>query len=240
MKGELTLQNYDSYDKEDFKTWETLYVKQCENLKKDDKVVKEFWTGLNKLKIKKSEIPDFDKINKILKKENNFEIVGVTGIVDDGIFFNILKNRKFPVTTWIRKPSEIDYIEQPDMFHDLFGHVPFLINPTYTNFLMKLADVACEVFTTKDKELQHKFSRIYWYTIEFGLILNKENRHQIYGAGIISSYAESIKALSHESVKRDFSKELLLERFEKDHLQDFYAVIPKNLESGLEIAKEVI
>lgn len=232
MKGELTIQNYKAYTKEDHDTWKTLYERQVNNLKKDDKVVSAFWEGISKLKIKKGEIPNFEKLNKLLKQITNFEIVAVTGLLEDHIFFQLIKNRKFPVTTWIRKPSQLDYIEEPDMFHDLFGHVPFLVNKTYTDFLVELADRATPIFLGNDKEAQYRCSRLYWYTVEFGLLQKEDQSYQIYGSGIISSYGETNRAIG-DSNKRPFNAELLSTRFEKDHFQDFYAVIGGSFERSL-------
>jgi len=225
MKGQLTFQNYKSYTKEDQKTWGALFERQVDNLKKDNKVVEEFWEGVNKLKIKRGEIPNFENVNKILKPLNNFEIMGVTGLLDDQIFFQLIKNRKFPVTTWIRKPHQIDYIEEPDMFHDLLGHVPFLAHKSYTDLLVELADAALLSFQRNDKVFQDAFVRFYWYSVEFGLLLNKEGKHQIYGAGILSSFSETNKVFEAESVKKDFSYDILKEDFDKQHLQNFYAVL---------------
>ena len=230
MKGQLTQQNYNTYTKEDQQTWSLLFERQVENLKKDDKVVKEFWDGLKNLKIKKGEIPNFKEVNKILSKLSNFEIVAVTGLLDDKIFFQLIKNRKFPVTTWIRKPDQIDYIEEPDMFHDLFGHVPFLVDKTYTDFLVKLADLAIPYFNGTDKSMQYGFSRAYWYSVEFGLLYNQNiQRKQIYGAGIISSFAETNKVFEENSKTKEMHLHLLWkEKFEKDHLQDFYAIVNRD------------
>ncbi len=244
MKGELTLQNYKSYTKEDQKTWSLLFERQVDNLKKDDKVVKVFWEGISKLKIKKGEIPNFQELNKLLKPITNFEIVAVTGLLDDHIFFQLIKNRKFPVTTWIRKPDQLDYIEEPDMFHDLFGHVPFLVDRQYTDFLIKLADLAIPFFQGSDKDMQHSFSRAYWYSIEFGVLYNSElQRNQIYGAGIISSFSETNKVFAEGTTFKPFTDELLHEQFEKDHLQDFYALVSNencNLNVALKIAMDYI
>jgi phenylalanine-4-hydroxylase len=224
-KGQLTIQNYKSYTKEDHKTWSTLFERQVENLKKDDKVVKIFWEGISKLKIKKGEIPDFQDLNKILKSLSNFEIVAVTGILDDNIFFQLIKNRKFPVTTWIRKQDQLDYIEQPDIFHDLFGHVPFLVDRQYCDFLVELAELATPYFQGTNKEMQYAFSRAYWYSIEFGVLQNKDlNRKQIYGAGIISSFSETNKVFEEGTLFRKLEPVLLSERFEKNHLQNFYGL----------------
>lgn len=225
MKGELTTQNYKSYTQDDQKTWATLFERQVDNLKRDDKVVKEFWEGVNKLKIKRGEIPNFENVNKLLKPLSNFEIIGVTGLIDDNIFFQLIKNRKFPVTTWIRKPHQIDYIEEPDMFHDLFGHVPFLVHKSYSDMLVELAEAALISFQRNDKNFQNTFVRFYWYSVEFGLLLNKENKHQIYGAGILSSFSETNRIFEPETIKKEFSYGLLTEEFDKHTLQNFYALL---------------
>jgi len=248
MKGQLTLQNYKSYTKEDQKTWSILFERQVDNLKKDDRVVDIFWEGLSKLKIKKGEIPDFQDINKLLKPLSNFEIVAVTGLLDDNIFFQLIKNRKFPVTTWIRKQEQLDYIEEPDLFHDLFGHVPFLADRSYCEFLVKLAELAIPYFQGTDKTMQYGFSRAYWYSIEFGVLYNQElNKKQIYGAGIISSFTETNKVFEEGTRFKELFLELLWkEKFEKDHLQDFYAIVARdsagvcNIHFALERAMECV
>lgn len=246
MKGELTIQNYKSYTNDDHKTWSTLFERQVDNLKHGDKVVKEFWEGISFLKIKKGEIPDFQKINKLLKPLSNFELVAVTGLIDDKIFFELIRNRKFPVTTWIRKPHELDYIEQPDLFHDLFGHVPFLVHKNYCDFLVKLAELAIPYFNSTNKEMQYAFSRAYWYSIEFGVLLNTElDKIQIYGSGIISSYSETNRIFESTTKFKNFDHELLYEKFEKDHLQDFYAIVKSyerniGLNTALDYAMEYI
>lgn len=246
MKGQLTIQNYKGYNKEDHKTWSLLFERQVENLKKDDKVVKVFWEGISKLKFKKGEIPDFQEVNKLLKPLSNFEIVAVTGLLDDNIFFQLIRNRKFPVTTWIRKREQLDYIEEPDMFHDLFGHVPFLASKEYCDFLVKLSELAIPYFQGTDKDMQYAFSRAYWYSIEFGVLYNQDLKHnQVYGAGIISSFSETNKVFAEDTKFKEFTHELLYEKFEKDHLQDFYALINNqfnncNLYTALEIAMQYI
>lgn len=246
MKGELTIQNYKSYTKEDQQTWSKLFERQVENLKKDDRVVEEFWEGISKLKIKKGEIPNFENLNKLLKPITGFEIIAVTGIIEDNIFFQLLKSRRFPVTTWLRKPEQLDYIEQPDMFHDLFGHVPFLVNKTYCDFLVKLGEAALPHFYTGNKDMQYMFTRAYWYTVEFG-VLQRLDKKQIYGSGIISSFGETNKIFEEGTNFKQLVPNLLYEKFEKDHFQDFYAFVWKdhgdfktNLNFALEIANECI
>lgn len=224
-----TKQNYNDYTDSDKEVWKLLYEKQVANLKENDMAVMEFWNGLNKLKIE-NKIPKINELNDILKElGSDFQLIPVTGIVPDDIFFEYLRNGKFPVTVWIRPMDVIDYIEEPDMFHDLFGHVPFLINKNYTHFLKKIGNAARKIFKFKKyKHLRNPMSRLYWYTIEFGLVRMKQ-KYKIYGAGILSSYGESIKSLDETSNKIRFNTELLNEQFEKDNLQEFYAFIDKNI-----------
>lgn len=134
----------------------------------------------------KERIPRFEEINDRLFKATGWEIVGVPGLIPEVPFFSLLAQRKFPVTDWIRKPEEFEYIVEPDIFHDLFGHVPLLFNPVMADFIqaygqggLKAADLgACEML-----------SRLYWYTVEFGLI-REDGGVRAYGAGILSSVGE--------------------------------------------------
>lgn len=227
-----TKQDFRKYGKGNKIVWKQLYNRQVENLKDGNMAVQEFWSGIGRLRIT-DEIPKITEVNKLLKECGSpYKLIPVTGIIPDDIFFRMLRENEFPVTTWIRPIDSLDYIKEPDMFHDLFGHVPFLIHPTYCFFLQKLGEHAEEIFKHKKyKEKQHQMSRFYWYTIEFGLVRQKSNLFKIYGAGILSSYNESIKALSENSkrVKFTTSDDILSRQFEKDELQEFYAYIDKNI-----------
>lgn len=227
-----TKQDLRKYNKESKEVWKTLYNRQVNNLLENKMAVSEFWNGLGRLKII-DEIPKISNLNKLLKENNSvFKLVPVTGIIPDDLFFSMLKKAQFPTTVWLRDKESIDYIEEPDMFHDIFGHVPFLINPSYCHFLMKIGEYGEKIFKSNlEKERQYKMSRLYWYTIEFGLIRQKRHEFKIFGSGILSSYEESKKALSENSEKLNFTttNDLLSRRFEKNDLQPFYAYIDKNI-----------
>jgi phenylalanine-4-hydroxylase len=246
LKDVLTTQNYESYTKEDHLVWGALFSKLYIYFMYKDATVTEFYEGLLKLKIGSDSIPKFDDINKILKEETGFKIVPVKGIVDDDVFFTLLKNRQFPVTTWLRKKEQLDYIEQPDMFHDLFGHVPFLVNKSYCDFLVRLGNHAEAIFNSNDKERQYKMSRLYWYTIEFGLLRDTTKTMLIYGSGIISSFGETNKVYELMNSKftndeiREFNIDVLDRKFIKSEFQEFYAYINGSLASLLDIPVESI
>jgi phenylalanine-4-hydroxylase len=224
-----TKQEYGKYTSSDKKVWKLLFEKQVANLKENDMAVMEFWNGLGRLKID-NKIPKISEINVRLKDlGSDFQLIPVKGIVPDDKFFEYLRQGLFPVTVWVRPIDSLDYIEEPDMFHDLFGHVPFLVDKKYCHYLKKIGSAAKKIFKYKKyAHLRNSMSRIYWYTIEFGLV-KMRHRFKIYGAGILSSYHESIKALSGSSEKRRYSVDLLNEQFEKDDFQEFYAYIEGNI-----------
>lgn len=246
MKDLITSQNYDQYTSDDRLVWSALFSKLYIFFLYKDVIVTEFYEGLLKLRIGSDNIPKFEDINKILAVETGFQIVPVAGIVDDDVFFNLIKNKKFPVTTWLRKKEQLDYIEQPDMFHDLFGHVPFLVNKSYCDFLVRLGTHADAIFKSNDKERQYKMSRLYWYTIEFGLLREKTGNLMIYGSGIISSYGETNKVYDLINSKysndeiREFNLEVLNHKFVKSEFQEFYAYIIDSFDSLVGIPVESI
>lgn len=224
----FTKQYYNNYTDEDFHVWKTLFNKQWDYLKDSRVACKQFYDGIEELNIDGNEIPRFSKLNRIIGKRG-WKIKAVNGIVDDKNFFSCLENKIFPVTTWLRNKKQLNYIEEPDMFHDLFGHVPFLVHESYLNFLERMGRHAKNIFNINNKERQYQMSRFYWYTIEFGLIQNKLNGYNIYGAGILSSFEETQKSISNNSLKKEFNFDILSERFEKTDLQPFYAFLKKDL-----------
>ena len=176
-------QDYAAYTEADHLTYQRLYERQSALL--SGLASQQFIDALPALGAKER-IPRFEEINDRLFKATGWEIVGVPGLIPEVPFFSLLAQRKFPVTDWIRKPEEFEYIVEPDIFHDLFGHVPLLFNPVIADFIqaygkggLKAAELgACEML-----------SRVYWYTIEFGLI-RESGGVRAYGAGILSSAGE--------------------------------------------------
>ncbi len=199
-------QNYSSYTEENHNVWAILYDRQLKNL--PDKAIPEFLEGLEKVGFNRNRIPDFSEVNQRLKPLTGFEVVPAPGIVDDAEFFRLIANRQFPATVWIRKMEQLDYLEEPDMFHDVFGHVPLLTIPVYCDFLARLSQMALSHIDRPD--IIDLLTRIYWYTIEFGLFRNSEGEAKIYGAGILSSVGESKLAVSEESIKYKFDVQHIL------------------------------
>jgi phenylalanine-4-hydroxylase len=176
-------QNFEAYTAADHDTYRRLYERQCAllpNLASDA-----FVQALPSLGVK-DRIPRFEEINERLYRATRWEIVAVPGLIPEVPFFTLLANRKFPVTDWIRKPEEFDYIVEPDIFHDLFGHVPLLFNPVFADYVQRYGQGGLKAQGLGACEM---LSRLYWYTIEFGLI-RQANGLRAYGAGILSSSGE--------------------------------------------------
>ena len=216
-----TVQIYENYTREDYRVWEILFNKRLENLQ--GIVAEEFLVALNDLNFKAEKIPNFVEINNILKNRTGWSIKTVPNISPPEEFFSFLSMKKFTATCWLRSIDQIDYLEEPDMFHDVFAHVPLLSNKDYTNFFKEMGEIAMSVI--EDPKKLEKLQRIYWFTIEFGLI-KKNNDFKIYGAGIISSDEESKNALSKKSKKCEFDvKKVMNHSFRIDIVQDTYYYI---------------
>ena len=216
-----TVQIYENYTREDYKVWEILFNKRLENLQ--GIVAEEFLVALNDLNFKAEKIPNFVEINNILKNRTGWSIKTVPNISPPEEFFSFLSMKKFTATCWLRSIDQIDYLEEPDMFHDVFAHVPLLSNKDYTNFFKEMGEIAMSVI--EDPKKLEKLQRIYWFTIEFGLI-KKNNDFKVYGAGIISSDEESKNALSKKSKKCEFDvKKVMNHSFRIDIVQDTYYYI---------------
>lgn len=182
------IQEYKNYTPEDFEVWQLLFERQKENLQ--DKACLAYLDCLNEMEfgLNPSEVPNFAKLNKLLMAKTGWSIEVVPGLIPVEEFFELLAKKKFSASTWLRKKSELDYLEEPDMFHDIFGHIPLLMNEDYCNFAQKLGEVGVKYMHNKEVVLQ--LQRLYWFTIEFGLIKG-EFITEIYGAGILSSFGES-------------------------------------------------
>ena len=216
-----TVQIYKNYTREDYKVWKILFNKRLENLQ--GIVAEEFLIALKNLDFKAEKIPNFVEINNILRSTTGWSIKTVPNISPPEEFFSFLSMKKFTATCWLRSIDQIDYLEEPDMFHDVFAHVPLLSNKDYTNFFKEMGEIA-ETVIEEPKKLE-KLQRIYWFTIEFGLI-KKNNDFKIYGAGIISSDEESKNVFSKKSRKLEFDvKKVMNQPFRIDVVQDTYYYI---------------
>ena len=214
-------QIYKNYTEEDFSVWKILFNRQIDNLK--EIVAQEFLDSLKKMQFNPHKIPDFIEVNRILKNSTGWKIKTVPNIAEAKDFFSCLSKKQFTTTCWLRSMSEIDYLEEPDMFHDVFAHIPLLINKNYSDFFNKIGQIGLSVIN--DEERLKKLQRLYWFTIEFGL-LKSGSKHKIYGAGIISSKGESENAMAKSSTKEDYNvKKIMNHDFRTDVIQDTYYVI---------------
>jgi phenylalanine-4-hydroxylase len=176
-------QNWTSYTDADHDTYRRLYERQTALL--PGLACDAFIEALPALGAR-DRIPRFEEINERLKPATGWEIVAVPGLIPERPFFDLLANRRFPVTDWIRTPEEFDYVVEPDVFHDLFGHVPLLFNPVFADYVQRYGAGGLKAHELGAGEL---LSRLYWYTIEFGLIRQPDGL-RAYGAGILSSSGE--------------------------------------------------
>ena len=215
-------QNWAAYTAQEHETWDILYARQCEML--PDRAAQAFLNGIDILKLSKPGIPDFEELNRILMGATGWQVVAVPGLVPDDVFFDHLANRRFVSGQFIRRRDQLDYLQEPDIFHDVFGHVPMLADQRFADYMAAYGRGGL-------KALEHgalkKLARLYWYTVEFGLIQEEEGL-RIYGAGIVSSYGESKFALDSQSPNRimfDLERVMRTE-YRIDDYQQNYFVIP--------------
>jgi len=211
-------QRADDYSDEDQAVWRLLVERQSALARKH--ACEEFVQGLETLGIGDS-IPDFDAVNASLEKLTSWRVVGVPGLIPDAVFYDHLAHRRFPVTVWIRTRAELDYLVEPDLFHDFFGHVPLLSNPVFADYMQMYGQRALEAGAKIDL-----LARLYWYTVEFGLIRTPGGL-KIYGAGILSSATEVKHAIAGDGVERlPFEAASVMRRpYQIDKLQDTYFVL---------------
>jgi phenylalanine-4-hydroxylase len=222
MRPDFTIaQPRDRYTETDHATWRALYHRQEALL--PGRACEEFLAGMRDLDYAADAIPDFERLSDLLEKATGWRIVAVPGLVPDEVFFGHLAARRFPVTWWIRRPEQMDYLQEPDVFHDLFGHVPLLMNPVFADYMQAYGEGGLKAQRLGD--LPH-LARLYWYTVEFGLIRTDAGL-RIYGAGILSSKSESLYCLESGSPTRlgfDLFR-VMRTRYRIDTFQKTYFVI---------------
>ncbi|HCS22835.1 MAG TPA: phenylalanine 4-monooxygenase [Rhodospirillaceae bacterium] len=209
------------YTEEENDVWRILFKRQQEILK--GRAIDLFMDSMSTLGIDAERVPSFDEVNAILMKRTGWQVVPVEGLIPDEPFFELLANRRFPAGNFIRTRDSLDYIQEPDVFHDVFGHVPLLADPTFAKYMEEYGKGGLKA---AGMGMTHKIARLYWYTVEFGLIRQKDGL-RIYGAGILSSPTESVFALESASPHRiGFDvKRLLQTHYQIDDFQDNYFVI---------------
>ena len=215
------IQDWAGYDAAAHGVWRTLFHRQAKALV--GRAAPEFLAGLAALSVTADGIPDFRRLNDGLDRATGWRIVAVPGLVPDAIFFEHLANRRFPSTCFIRRPDQLDYIEEPDVFHDVFGHVPMLVNPVFADYMQAYGQGGLKALRLG---ALHHLARLYWYTVEFGLIGTADGL-RIYGSGIVSSHAESIYALDSDRPHRlafDLMR-IMRTNYRIDDVQETYFVI---------------
>ena len=216
-------QPWADYKAEDHATWGTLYQRQRELLV--GRASDEFLQAQDEMGMSPHAIPRFDQLNEVLGAATGWTLIGVEGLLPELDFFDHLANRRFPVTWWIRRPDQIDYIAEPDLFHDLFGHVPLLMNPLFADYMQAYGRGGVKAHSIGPEALAN-LTRLYWYTVEFGLI-NTPQGLRIYGAGIVSSKGESLYSLESPAPNRlgfDLQR-IMRTRYRIDTFQKTYFVI---------------
>ena len=189
-------QDWARYSDAEHLTWTRLYERQSALL--PARVCDAFLRGLDALDLHQGGIPDFARLNEQLGKLTGWSVVAVPGLVPDEVFFDHLAHRRFPAGRFIRDPGQLDYLEEPDIFHDVFGHVPMLTDPVFADYMQAYGEGGLRALGL---DQLHNLARLYWYTVEFGLLATPVGP-RIYGAGIISSSAETVFALEAPSPNR--------------------------------------
>ncbi len=223
MSADWTIdQNWADYSAAEHQVWITLYERQAALL--PGRACEPFLKGLETLDLHRSGIPDFARINAELGRLTGWSVVAVPGLVPDAVFFDHLANRRFPAGRFIRKPGELDYLQEPDIFHDVFGHVPMLTDPVFADYMQAYGRGGLRALQLG--RLQN-LARLYWYTVEFGL-LDTPQGLRLMGAGIVSSRAESVFALDDPSPNRlGFDLERVMRTpYRIDDFQQVYFVVP--------------
>ncbi|HYG88543.1 MAG TPA: phenylalanine 4-monooxygenase [Azospirillum sp.] len=225
-------QNWEAYTAAEHGIWKTLFERQSRLL--PGRACDEFVQGMQLLSMDADRIPDFRRLSEALMKRTGWQVVAVPGLVPDEVFFDHLANRRFPAGQFIRKPEELDYLEEPDVFHDVFGHVPMLMHPVFADYMQAYGVGGLRA---QSLGVLKNLARVYWYTVEFGLIGGPDGLH-IYGSGIASSYTETLFSLEDASPNRiRFDTERVMRtRYRIDDFQEVYFVI-HDFEDLLELAR---
>lgn len=213
----------DKYTPEDFEVWKILFERQVENLKTKGSQV--YLNALIEMRdvLNPQTIPDFKLVNEWFKQKTDWEIVVVPGLIPVTEFFELLANKRFCSSTWLRSKENLDYLEEPDMFHDTFGHIPLLSNPVFSAFMEAFGKLG--VRFKNNPEIEVQLQRLYWYTIEFGVI-REESGIKSYGAGIMSSFGET--NLIAQGVGNYFNfeiEEAINLPFRNDAIQENYFIL---------------
>lgn len=213
-------QRYEEYDAEAHDVWRILFERRVRTLR--DTGSRVFLDGLERIGLGPDRVPDLADINRRLAARTGWRAVGVDGFIPAGAFFRCLADRRFPTTLKVRPRAQLDYLPEPDIFHDVFGHVPLHSDPVFADFLQRFGALAAEA-RSEDETME--MARLFWFTVEFGLI-REDSRVKIYGSGLISSHGDAENALGPTCDRRPFDLDAVLAQpFAIDRLQDTLFII---------------
>jgi phenylalanine-4-hydroxylase len=214
-------QGWETYTAAEHGVWRVLFERQAKLL--PGRACAEFLAGMRALPIGAEALPDFHRLSEVLMRRTGWQVVAVPGLVPPEVFFEHLANRRFPAGQFIRRPDQLDYIEEPDIFHDVFGHVPMLMHPVLADYLQAYGrgGLRAQRLGALDQ-----LARVYWFTVEFGLVAQAGGL-RLYGAGIASSFAETRFALEDPSPNRlGFElPRVMRTRYRIDDFQETYFVV---------------
>ena len=218
----IVSQDWDGYTPQEHGVWRTLFERQIGLL--PGRASQHYLDGLNGLPIGPEAIPDFEALSEVLTRRTGWRVVAVPGMVPNDVFFDHLAHRRFPAGRFIRTPAQLDYLQEPDVFHDIFGHAPMLLNPVMADFMQAYGEGGLRALKLGALE---RIARLYWYTVEFGLIAEAGDA-RILGAGIASSFTETLYALESPSPRRiGFDlRRVMRTHYRIDALQENYFVLP--------------
>ena len=217
---EFVTQDVAAYDTENHDVWRTLYERRMATLQETGSSV--FLDGMRTIGLSPERVPDLASVNARLGARTGWAAVGVRGFIPAAQFFRCLSQRRFPTTLIVRPRAQLDYLPEPDIFHDVFGHVPLHSHPVFADFLQRFGHLATE---SRTEEETAQMARLFWFTVEFGLI-RERGATKIYGSGLISSHADAANALGATCERRPFELDAVLSQtFEIDKLQTVLFVV---------------
>ena len=221
------------YGAENHDVWRVLYERRMAKLQETGSAV--FLDGMRRIGLSAANVPDLARVNRALGARTGWAAVGVSGFIPAAQFFRCLSQRRFPTTLIVRSRAQLDYLPEPDIFHDVFGHVPLHSHPVFADFLQRFGQLAA---ASRSEEETTQMARLFWFTVEFGLI-REAGSTKIYGSGLISSHADAANALSDACDRRPFELDAVLEQsFEIDKLQTTLFVI-ESFEQLFDAVKEI-
>lgn len=216
----FTVQDWPAYSTVDHDVWRTLYERRLHELEETGSRI--FLSGCEAIGLGPDRVPELRDVNGRLEKRTGWRSVPVSGFIPGADFFRCLAHRRFPTTVTVRPPDRLDYVPEPDIFHDVFGHVPLHADSVFADFLQRFGQAA--VLARNEKEAEG-MGRLFWFTVEFGLI-REQGELRVYGSGLISSAKDAANALGPACDRRPFSLDAILQQpVEIDRLQDVLFVI---------------